>query len=232
VSSFGLGNTSLSPERLMSFELGYSQELADIIALELNAYYNVVLDQILLTRISRFSLENFPGYSPASATFPVGQVQFENEAADFQQLGGEAGVRFFPVRGLDLYVNYSLHETWPMQQGIDLGGREHDHRTPTHKINGGVQYRSSFGLDVALDTHWVSAQTWVEQVMDEKTGARFEAFHIGDYVLLNARVGYRLFDDQLELGVYGTNLLGRRFRQHPFGQRIDTRLMGTLAVRF
>lgn len=232
VTSFGLGNTNLQPERLFSVELGYAQEVGDFLTLEANGYFNAVLDQITLTDIQRYTLGNYPGFSNTGGGYPVGQVQFENEDATFGQWGGEVGVRFFPVRGLDIYANYAIHDTSPFESNIDLGGRELDERTSMHKVNGGVQYRSTFGLDAAVDVHYVSHQTWVEQVTDEQTGARFESFRIPGYVLLNARVGYRLFDDQLELAVSGFNLLGQRHRQHPFGQRIDTRVLGSATVRF
>ncbi len=50
--------------------------------------------------------------------------------------------------------------------------------------------------------------------------------------MVNGRVGYRLLGDRLELGVVGTNLAHVTRRQHPFGQPLDTRVMGTAKVRF
>jgi hypothetical protein len=50
--------------------------------------------------------------------------------------------------------------------------------------------------------------------------------------MLNARIGWRLLDDQLELAVIGTNLIDEGHREHPFGQPVDRRFMGTVTVRF
>ena len=73
---------------------------------------------------------------------------------------------------------------------------------------------------------------WVEQVLDtERGGTAFETFSLPSYAVLNARIGYRLFDDQLELAVTGTNLL-MAHREHPFGQRMDRRFMGHVTFRY
>ena len=78
----------------------------------------------------------------------------------------------------------------------------------------------------------MSDQVWVEQVTDARTGVRFEAFDLDGYVLLNARVGVRLFDDRLDLGITGTNLLFQKVRQHPLSQPMDTRFVVSGAFRF
>jgi iron complex outermembrane receptor protein len=236
VTAFGVGNESLNPERIVSIELGYMLQETDYFSLELNGYYNLVYDQILLSRNTAYRLyehANDPSvaFNPANAAFPLGQLQFDNEAADFQQIGGEFGVRVFPIDGLDLYLNYAIHETSPTSpQG--LAGRELDQRTSAHKFNAGAQYRAPFGLDLSLDFSWVSDQVWVEQVLDPaRGGTAFVDFALPAYAVLNARVGWRFFGDQLELAVVGTNLLGEH-RQHPFGQLVDRRFMGSVTFRY
>jgi hypothetical protein len=51
-------------------------------------------------------------------------------------------------------------------------------------------------------------------------------------VIVNARAGYRLLRDTLELGVVGQNLTHDTRRQHPLAQPMDTRLLGTATLRF
>lgn len=236
VTAFGVGNESLSPERIVSFELGYMMQETDYVSIEANGYYNLVFDQILLSRNSAYRLwdhANDPnaGFAPDLGAYPLGELQFDNDAAGFHQYGGELGVRVYPVSGLDLYANYAIHETSPLGAHA-LGVRARDARTSAHKVNAGVQYRAPFGLDVAVDFSWVSDQVWVEQVLDtERGGTAFVDFELPAYVVLNARIGWRLFDDQLELAVVGTNLI-QEHRQHPFGQPIDRRFMGTVTFRY
>jgi len=50
--------------------------------------------------------------------------------------------------------------------------------------------------------------------------------------MINARIGYRLFDDQLEFGLVGYNITDNRHREHPFGQKLALRVLGTAAYHF
>ncbi|MCS6798690.1 MAG: TonB-dependent receptor [Myxococcota bacterium] len=236
VTALGVGSTDLDPEAITSFEIGYTNQESDWFALEANAYYNLVDDFILLSSIDTFTLADYQSgrvrYLEDEAAFPLGALRFANDRNRFRQIGGEVGLRLFPITGLDVYVNYSLHDTSPVGDTAALGTRARDQRTSTHKVNAGVQYRSRFGLDVAADVHWLSDQLWTEQVTDTRTGVRFDPFPLDGYTLVNGRVGYRLLDDRVELAISGTNLLGERMRQHPFGQRLDRRVMGSATVRF
>ncbi len=235
VTAFGVGNESLNPERIVSIELGYMLQETEYFSVEANGYYNLVFDQILLTRSDAFRLwdtANDPNarFDPSLGAFPLGELQWENDDADFQQVGGEIGLRLYPVDGLDVYANYAIHETTPL--GGQAAALALDQRTSAHKVNAGVQYRAPFGLDIAVDFSWVSDQVWVEQVIDtEAGGTAFVDFHLPSYMVLNARVGWRFFQDQLELAVVGTNLI-EEHREHPFGQPVDRRFMGTVTFRY
>jgi iron complex outermembrane receptor protein len=242
VSGWGNGRTNLDPESITSYEIGYQNQASDYFAFEANAYLNYVKNLILLTDVERFTLHDFatsPGkgfddsaYDPAHQAYPVSSLYFTNERATYRQVGGELGVRFFPVAGLDLYTNYSIHDTRPdSYKGVDPV-RAKEQQTSLHKVNGGIQYRAKFGLDTSLDVHWFSNQVWVEQVIDVERGVKFQAFNQPSFTMVNARIGYRFFGDRMELGVTGTNLAHITRRQHPYGQPLDTRIMGTAKVRF
>lgn len=240
IGAFGSGNPSLNPERIVSMELGYMNQMTEYFTLEVNGYYNLVFDQITLTQNQVFRLNDYVnGTSIAGAdaryydeysAFILTTGLFENQPQQFQQLGGELGARVFPVEGLDLYANYAIHQTWPF--GGPAGPYNEDARTSAHMVNAGAQYRSSFGLDVSVDFSWQSNQVWFEQLLDPARGIVFGRFPLREYAILNARIGYRLFDDQLELAVVGTNLIDDGHREHPYGQPIDRRFMGFVTVRF
>lgn len=231
VVAVSLGDENLSPERMLSFELGYSNQDLEHLSFEANAFVNLVRDQIQLSQIDRFTVSDAPPFDEEVDAFSAGALRFTNERGTFRQQGAELGARVFPVQGLDLYGSYAFVEVQPTQR-MDLGGRERDQRTPLHKVNLGLQYRSAVGLEMSTDVHFVSSQVWVEQVSDPETATRLQAFDLDGYVLLNARLGYRLLGDRLELGVVGLNLLTRDgFRQHPFGQRIRRKVLGVLRVQ-
>jgi iron complex outermembrane receptor protein len=223
----------LSPESILSAEVGYRNADSELFDVEVSAYYNRVQDLIVLSDIDRFELHDFVGgpaeYDEGVAGFPVGTITFANESATYDVIGGEIGTRLYPVRGLDVYANYALNRTFVSD---DADADREEERTSTHKINFGVQYRSTFGLDVAADVHWVSDQVWVEPVFDVSEGVVPGTFPLASYYLVNARVGYRLLDDTLEIAINGFNVTNHRHRQHPYGQLVSARYLATATYRF
>lgn len=236
-SGQALGNDDLDPERMISAEIGYQNQATDYLALEVNAYYNFVTNEMQLARVEPYTLADGAsgsgGFVEDDAVFLLGASRFENQPSPFRQMGGEVGLRVFPVSGLDIYANYAYNRTEPTRPERLPSIRLTDQRTPEHMVNAGVQYRSRFGLDLSADLHVATKSTWVEQiVVADVEGIRFISLPLSGYQLLNARVGYRLFDDRLELGVAGFNLLFQERRQHPLGQTLDTRIIGQATVRF
>jgi hypothetical protein len=58
---------------------------------------------------------------------------------------------------------------------------------------------------------------------------------VDDAVIVFGRLGYRLLDDQLELALSGTNLLDigeNRHLEHPFANRVQARVFGSVIARF
>ncbi len=238
-TAFGVGSTSLNPERIISVELGYMNAMTDYFTLELNGYFNFVYDFIFLANNQAFRLADFvqgegrANYDPNNQAFAAGQLFFANEPGIFQQIGGELSARAYPVDGLDIYANYAIHETAPLAGSAPNSPLARDARTSAHMVNAGVQYRAPFGLHLAVDFSWQSDQTWVEQEVDANTNqVVFTAFHLPDYITLNASLGWLLFDDHLDLAIVGTNLVADGHREHPFGQPIDRRFFGAATVRF
>ncbi|MET0285532.1 MAG: TonB-dependent receptor [Polyangiales bacterium] len=238
ITAIGKGNQKLDPESITSIELGYQNQQSDYFSLEINAYYNWIKDAILFTNNDRFTLGDFAGgdrlaaYNPVAQAFPVSALSFANERAVYRQYGGELGVRAYPMPGLDLFVNYSLHKTEPIEKDKVDPARANEQQTSLHKVNGGAMYRARFGLDLSADVSWFSDQKWIEQVTDVDTGVRWQSYNLPSFVMVNARIGYRLFGDTLDLGVVGTNLAFQDKRQHPLAQPLDTRVLGTAKVRF
>lgn len=240
VTAFGSGNPSMNPERIVSGEIGYMNAMSDYFTLEFNAYYNLVFDQITLTQNQIFRLTDYvnansiagttPGYDPSLSSYVFSTGLYENSPEQFQQAGGEVGARIYPVDGLDLYANYALSYTLPF--GGSPGPYHADQRTSAHMVNAGFQYRAPFGLDLATDFSWQSEQTWFEQQLDPVRGIVFQNFYLPSYTTLNVRIGWRFLQDQLELAVVGTNLIDDGHREHPYGQTIPRRFMGTVTVRF
>ncbi|MDW8363956.1 MAG: TonB-dependent receptor, partial [Myxococcales bacterium] len=221
----------LRPESILSVETGYRFAESDAFDLEASVYYNRVRDLIILSDVTPYRLSEHvarpaDGYLDATASYPIGSIGFRNDTPVYDVIGVEVGGRFYPVRGLDVYANYAFNRAFSSESDRP------EERTSAHKVNAGVQYRTSFGADVAVDVHWVSDQVWREQVFDVAQGVRFGRFPLPSYHLVNARLGWRLLDDRLELAISGYNVTGHRHRQHPFAQRIPMRWMGSATYRF
>ena len=240
VTAFGSGNPSMNPERIVSGEIGYMNAMSEYFTLEFNAYYNLIFDLITLTQNQLFRLNDFtngnaiqgttPGYDPTLSSYVFSTGLYENSPEQFQQAGGEIGARVYPIAGLDLYANYALSYILPF--GGAAGPYHSDQRTSAHMVNGGFQYRAPFGLDLAADFSWQSSQVWFEQQLDPVRGIVFQNFPLASYTTLNVRIGWRFLQDQLEVAVIGTNLIDDGHREHPYGQMIPRRFMGTVTVRF
>jgi outer membrane receptor for ferrienterochelin and colicin len=227
------GAAPLSPEEIISTELGFSLS-SDKYSFDANAYLNRVQGLIIQVQetqaftIADTVLVDVGGFDEDLAAYPFGLGGFENDDAQFTVVGGELMARVFPVRGLDVYANYAINKTFISGNPL----RESERRTSLHMINSGIQYRTTVGLDLAADFHYASEQVWPEQIASASSGVSLAEFPLPAYYLLNARIGWRLLDDDLELGVTGYNVTNNQHRQHPFGQVIDARVMGTVAYRF
>jgi iron complex outermembrane receptor protein len=242
VTAWGKGNDNLKPESITSLELGYQTQRSDVFALEANFYYNWIKDAILFSDVQPFTANDFAtgrplaGFRPDSNAFPVSALSFQNEGATYRQIGGELGLRLFPLAGLDVYANYSIHDTSPTEEAPDddddAQARANEQQTSLHKVNSGVQYRAPFGLELSADVSWLSPQRWIEQVASADRGVRWQEYPVAAFAILSARIGYRLFAERLELGIAGTNLTFQQKRQHPLGQPFDTRMLATAKVRF
>ena len=224
---------ALRPEQIISAEIGFRDEDSDYFDFEVNGYYNRVNDLVGLTQIQQFRLADFvaagdTAYSAGTASYSLGTIGFENEQTVFHVVGGEAMTRIYPITGLDIYANYAINYT--MLENAALL-RTSEQRTSLHRVNVGITYRSDIGLDIGAELHVASEQRWIEPEFSIERGAEYVELELPAYYMVNARIGYRMFDDHLELGLVGFNITDHRFRQHPYGQELSARFLVTLAYR-
>ncbi|MDP3274712.1 MAG: porin family protein [Deltaproteobacteria bacterium] len=226
----------LRAESALSVDVGFQDQTWEVFQYEINLYLTRGWDRIDLTNVA---VQPLPGLSvPDSRTVPIGVRRYANDPAATYVGGAEVGLRLSPVDGLDFTANYTLALTVhdPLSTLGAAAGRAADQRTPMHKINVGLQLRTRFGLEFESFAHYVSSQVWTEPVFDARQGSRDVAFSQNDYLVVNARLGTRLMDGRLELGVTGTNLVdvnpATGHREHPLGYRNWTRVMANASYRF
>ncbi len=226
------GSQDLEPERIETVDLGYrwSPEFGDF---EVDAYFNRISNLITLGPVVPTGPEE--GFQEDLGAFVGAKSFYTNESRKYLAVGTEIAARVYPIDGLDVGVSYAFQYIFDQ----DTGERFTD--SPMHKISGWGILRTAFGLDVALSAHFVSDQDWIEPTFDPSNPTNFLTCppntdcHVSPSVVMIGRIGYRLFDDHIELGVSGTNLLdfgNNRHREHPFANRVEARVLGGVTGRF
>jgi outer membrane receptor for ferrienterochelin and colicin len=228
----------IKPEQTLTAEVGYLNQDNESFVLDTSLYYNRVSNIIQLADARPLALGDLSRagkLDPETGLFPVYFGGYANQCQKYNVLGGEIGVRTFPVEGLDIYANYTLNlasvdtSGCPAAQATGAA----DERTSAHKFNAGVQVRTKVGLEASLDFHVVSRQLWSERVTDVNSQSITNAsFGQAAYSLLNMRAGYKFFKDRAELSAQVFNLLDLAHREHPFGQLVRRRGMAFVSVRF
>jgi iron complex outermembrane receptor protein len=229
----------LNAERILSAELGYLNQESDHFVVDASVFYNRVSSLIQLSENRPVTVGDFAaagGQDPQTGLYPVGLGGWENQCQAYNVYGAEAGLRTFPIEGLDIYGNYTLNKAQQDNSGCtieELSRIVADQRTPMHKVNAGIQLRTKAGIDGSIDFHYVGAQVWAEQVTNfVRQSIEQQRFQVSDYTLLDGRLGYRFFGNQAELSINGFNILDVRHREHPFGQLVGRRVMGMATYRF
>ena len=233
-------NFKLNAEHELSAELGYLSQDSDYLTFDSAFFYTRTNDFIRLAANKPLTLgdaaQGNADLNPETGLYPVFFGGFENSCTLFNTYGAELGARVYPVEGLDVYANYTLNYVSQDDSQCTAEQRAanvEDSRTSVHKLNAGVQLRTQPGIDGSIDFHYISPQTWDEQVEDVVAQRiRDEAFHLDPYYLLNARIGYRFLKNQAELSAVAFNLTGYEHREHPFGQTIGRRVLGMFTYKF
>jgi iron complex outermembrane receptor protein len=232
------GDQSLRPEQIIQGELGWRGRLGERFQPEVVLYAQQVTDLIQDGVFRRPGLGETR--DPASGNYIIGYTGFKNEAFSVLGLGAELGGKWQPVDGVDLSANYSFERLASCTDSCSFTVASTDpaasatNNTAQHKLNVSASWRTRLGFDLAMDLHAVSGVSWVEKQFNpaSATGVDLNPFAIPGYTLLNARVGYRLLRDRLDLGAAVYNLLGDEHREHPLGNQIGRRVTFTASGAF
>ena len=223
------------PERILTAELGYLNQMSDFFDIDVAAYYNRVTDLITIAPPTFVTpsdrVDGYTNLDPTNGRYPSQVSGFVNQCVDFNVFGGEVGMKTYPVQGLDIFANYALNSVSAViPAGCDVPA---DRRTSTHKVNVGVQVRSKPGVDGELVFNYVSNQRWVERELDVKQGALvYRDLPLDGYALLNARLGYRFPGNKAEVSGTVFNLLNNIHQEHPYTQFVGRRVMGFFQYSF
>ncbi|MCP3102922.1 TonB-dependent receptor [Myxococcus sp. K15C18031901] len=227
-SAMTTGNTSLRPERLTAFELGYRGEFAELgMDWDVALYQNRVKDLIVLSAFERLPANE--SYDPATGNYLVGRSRFQNEDSIYTARGVEAGITLAPVDGLGLKASAAVQNvSSDLEDKEDCGPCS---QAPQLKLYGGITYRTKVDLEFGVDAAFTSSTTWIEREPNATDPTILEphANALGAYTIVNARVGYTAVKNTVDVALIGSQL-GAAHSQHPFGNRIERRVYATLTV--
>ena len=227
------GEDELKPEDIITVDLGYLLQ-GEIIELELVGYFNRVNNLIVRTPLMPTGIDE--PFDTTTNAFIAADSFYVNEDRVFLAVGGEVATRLYPIDGLDIGASYALQYIFDQE----TGDRFTD--SPMHKATLWGQLRTGYmdgwlGFDVGAAVHYTSDQDWIEPEFDQDdpSGFRLDPSRVDQAVVVTARLGLRLFRDQLELALSGTNLMDvgeNRHIEHPFGNRAEARVFGSATARF
>lgn len=218
----------IDEERIASIDLGY-RFIGDFLDVEVVGFFNRLTNLIVQTPLEGTGA--VPPFDPDLGAFVVADSTYVNSDRNFIALGSELATRWYPIDGLDLGGSYSFQYIFDE----DTGDRFTD--SPMHKFSLWGQLRTKVGFDAGIQLSYASDQQWVEPRFDPSDPSGFDRtpLPIDGSAVLVGRIAQRLFDDALELGVAGTNLLDigdNRSREHPFANRREARVVAELIGRF
>jgi iron complex outermembrane receptor protein len=222
-TTFVVPSPNLSPEQLISYELGYQGwYLKHRLRVRADLFFNHLSDLI-----------NFRGTTP-------GFVEAVNEAGKADIYGGEAGIEFLATDWLSGFANYAYEQIG--QSFTDTTRRG----APRSKVNAGVRGEWDNGLNGEVAYHYVGAATY--PIAGSFTtfsplfppGVTVPSTGVGSYNLLNVRIGYKFWHQKAvagymrdaEVAISAFNALNDTHKEHPMGETIGSRVMGWLTVRY
>ncbi len=215
------GGQSLSPEQLISFDLGYQGWYwRHRLRVRADAFYNHTSD-LISTR----------NQSPTLAVF-------SNDIGSADIYGGEVGFEVLATKWLTGFANYSYQEIHQTFTGrVQRAG-------PHNKFNVGLRGEWDNGVNAEAIFHYYGATNY-------PPGQSFTTFSqaglvtlpnpsIGAYNLLNLRAGYRFWQQKAaagymrdaEVAISIFNALNDEHKEHPLSDLIGRRVMGWLTLRF
>jgi iron complex outermembrane receptor protein len=207
------GNDNLKPEKISSYSIEYQGWFfKHRLRLRTALFYNRLKNLINSRDIS-------------------GVVIFENNSGRADIYGGEAGFEALMTPWLTGFANYAYQ-----QYGKNFSGTAR-RAGPRFKTNAGMRMDLDNGLNSEVALHYVSAVTYpINSAFSNFAQPPFNIpppnTHVGNYVLLNIRGGYRFWNDKAELAISAFNALNDKHREHPLGDIIRSRVMGWLTLKW
>lgn len=193
-----ISNDNLENEEITAFEMGYAGKFGDRVRLNLDLYHNTYSKII---------------------DWESKEASFSNSKKESYAYGFELSTRMIFADWFDALANYSYMREED-EDGERLKGR------PMNKANVGLHFHFDFGLLFTALAHYVGP--YEGYLVDPLQGNMLLPYSVtqelGDYTVLNLKLGQRLWSDRIEIGLSVFNALydkDNAVRQFPGLDHID-----------
>jgi outer membrane receptor protein involved in Fe transport len=220
-----IGNDRLGNESITVLEAGYrGRFLEGALDLDADVFYNRYRETIDFNFDIAYNQWGIPDFENST-------LEFANQGADVDSLGGTLSVAYRPVEALRLDANYTCRHSWYVSDTptADLTGRRGD-RVPweaAHLFNLSGTYSNELGLRAGLALHWRSAS----DLVIPKNGGLFDEeilVHSEPAAFFSGFLAWRVpaYGGWVEMGVRAYNLFHVAFRDTQAVRRLDGYEMG------
>ncbi len=197
--NINFANPELPNEQITAIELGYVTRIGERVKLNVDTFFN--------------QYENFIEFQPNQVRFDIAR-DADGNPAQVTAFGGELSTKVIITEEIDGNASYAYLNNSSEESAISAD--------PTHKVNIEATYRASFGLVANIFAAYISERQW--RISDPEKGNLIVPFTVGqtlgNYTVVDARLGYRVWEDRLEFGVLGKNLLDEH-REFPGLDEVD-----------
>ena len=199
------GNEDVGNEQVHSLEAGWrGRFFDDRLQLSADLFFSMYRDTITFVVDVPERMGNLPDIENST-------VQYQNQGAEVDAVGGEAEVILRPAKDWVFWCNLGVRKVINIDTDEDMSSEPH------WRINLGGRYLPASGLLAGVAVHYVSAY---EMPLIDPSNLLNEPRPIllGNRLLLFARLGYRIKLDQvreMESGLAVRTPLGNPFRDYP-----------------
>ena len=220
-----VGSHNLSPEQIVSYQLGYQ---------------GWFLQHRLRARVDLFfnHLSNLIAFRAGQPGLAATVTAMNAGVADIY--GGEAGLEFLVTKWLSGFANFSYQDFGQTFGGFSRRGM------PRWKANVGLRGEWDNGLNGEAAIHYVDSATYpIGQAFFSfaplfPPGVSPPSEQVSSYTLVNLRGGYIFWQQKAEAGymrdaevaISAFNALNDTHKEHPLGDTIGSRVMGWVTVRY
>jgi outer membrane receptor for ferrienterochelin and colicin len=178
-----------------------------------------------------------------------------NIASDADVYGGEIEAKVAIRKNVRLFGNFSYLRGVEKAKVILASHVHPDEANPNYKVAGGLEWMGLEGFFGAIVVSYVDGY---KMALTDPNNTKVILFpvlkivSVDPYTLLTAKIGYKFYKDTFEVGVYGQNLLFKKYNEFPGlpwnrdtngdgivddhevygGEELGTKLYGFVGVKF